>query len=194
MDSTAHRAMAGGGYVYVYVYPEIDLLHKQAATLRQTNAWQHASNRLALEQLPVCCIGRIITCEVGRPAAQADERMAACLQLSSISMASCVLQGKDHHLQSVSASSTGDLLRMSQAARSNLEADERMSEVLEASAALAENGDIRLNSHDAELNFQSSSPSAGMPASSHVTNCCKYPLQAGTVTAGAPSKMPMSTT
>ena len=73
-----------------------------------------------------------------------------------------LLQGANHHLQSVSASSTGNLLRMSQAARRNLETDVRMSEDLHVSATPAEDGGILLDHHDAELDFQSHPPSTGM--------------------------------
>ena len=72
------------------------------------------------------------------------------------------LQGANHHLQSVSASSTGNLLRMSQAARRNLEKDVHMSEDLHASATPAEDGGILLDHYDAELDFQSHLPSTGM--------------------------------
>ena len=73
-----------------------------------------------------------------------------------------LLQGANHHLQSVSASSTGNLLRMSQAARRNLEKDVHMSEDLHASATPAEDGGILLDHYDAELDFQSHPPSTGM--------------------------------
>lgn len=79
----------------------------------------------------------------------------------------CSLQAPDEHLLSVSASSAGHLLRMSQAARSNLEADEHMHASTQMSAATADDGDIRLKHQDAELNFQSQSASPGMHAALH---------------------------
>lgn len=72
------------------------------------------------------------------------------------------LQNGEHHLQSVSASSTGNLLRMSQAARSNLEAGCDSSEASDASAVPAANGDVQLHHHDAELDFQHQSSPSGV--------------------------------
>ena len=67
----------------------------------------------------------------------------------------------------MSASSTGHLLRMSQAAQSNMEADEHMHASTQMSAAPADDGDIQLKHQDAELNFQSQSASSGMHGAPH---------------------------
>ena len=76
----------------------------------------------------------------------------------------CISQAPNEHLQSVSASSAGHLLRMSQAARSNLEDDEHMHASTQMCVAPADDGDIQLKHQDAELNFQSQSASSGMHA------------------------------
>ena len=88
------------------------------------------------------------------------------------------MQGDSHVLQSVTASSTGNLLRMSGVAHNTLEADEHKSEGSEASAVPhRDSGDILSHSHDTEPHLQSSSLSSGMLSPLHLALGCTRPAQ-----------------
>ncbi len=72
------------------------------------------------------------------------------------------MQNGNHHLQSVSASSIGDLRRIPADLPNRSEADEHMSDGLEASAAPVSTETVCLNGNHAAPTSQSSVPSAGM--------------------------------
>lgn len=75
-----------------------------------------------------------------------------------------MVQNDNRHLQSVSASTVGNLQRIRREVPSHSEADEHMGDRLEASAAPVSSEDVCLNGHHGAPSSQSSFPSAGMLA------------------------------
>ena len=95
-----------------------------------------------------------------------------------------VMQNGNHHLQSVSASSMGDWRRIPTDLPNRSEADEHMSDSLEASAAPVSTENVCPNGDHAAPTSQSSFPSAGMLVLHAISSTsCSEHLQCAPATA-----------